>query len=134
MISSLFHFSSLCVIFKKNECCCYCHARLRRVRSKHPKTSSAIMHRRLAAGPTSTHGRCQSASRCLLEITCWCPPPFNPTMRLTSWSGCSRRRRPALCECQRVCIRTQLVEYLYHSCEVTSTERWATPWMQTSLR
>lgn len=105
--------------FQNNKCSCCCLWRLRRMRNKHRKTSSATIRQRPAARRTSTHGRCQSGSRWLLENTCWCPPPFSPTTRQTSWSGCSLRRRLELCECPISCIRTR-PGYLLHSCEVLS--------------
>lgn len=105
--------------FPDNKCSCGCVWRLRRMRTKHPKTSSATIRPRPAARRTSTRGRCRSGSRCPLANTCWCPPPFSPTTRQTSWSGCSPRRRLELCECQLTCIRTR-PGCLLHSCEVLS--------------
>lgn len=101
--------------FQKNNCSCCCLWRLRRTRNKHPKTSSATIRRWPAARPTSTPGRCRSASRCLLETTCWCPQPSSPTTRPTSWSGCSLRRRLELCECQISCSTSTLG---LHSCQL----------------
>lgn len=105
--------------FITNNCSRYCHWRLRSTRIKLRRTSSGTMRRRLAAGRTSTLGRCRSVSRCRLGNTCWCPPPSSPTTRQTSWSGCSPRRRLELCECQISSIRTTPA-YLPRSCEVLS--------------
>ncbi|KAM5240899.1 calpain-3 isoform 5-T5 [Hipposideros larvatus] len=62
------------------------------------RTSSCTTPPRPGAKPTSTCGRCPSASACLPASTSSCPPPTSPTRRGNSFSGSSLKRGTSLSE------------------------------------
>lgn len=112
-------------------CVCLPPFRLQKTRTTQGKTTSATTRPRLAAHPTSTRGRCQGASRCLLGITCWSPPPLSPTKKPTSSSGSSPRRKPERCECSAPDEMLLRLTDVLTVC-VSSTARWGATLTPTS--